>query len=186
MVQNIVLASGASEQAVRQHLFEDGAQCAFETGKLTEKQFHTQFESYTGTSVQIDQLRLAVGDIFELNAPMIPLLEELQSAGVRLVLLSNTCVTHIEFVRNRWSFLDLFDDITTSWEVGALKPNPMIYESALTQAKCDATNCFYTDDIEDYVTQAVSMGIQAQVFRDAQTTRETLRSLGVPLAPAAE
>ncbi|MCH2211415.1 MAG: HAD family phosphatase [Fuerstiella sp.] len=186
MVQNIVLASGVSEEAVREFLFDNSMQSAFETGKMTEEQFHFQFESFTGASVRIDQMRLAVGNIFELNAPMIPLLEELQSKGIRLVLLSNTCVTHIEFVRSRWTFLNLFDDITTSWEVGALKPDPLIYESALAQAKCDATNCFYTDDIEAYVTQAVSMGIQAHVFKDAVTTRETLRSLGVRLAPTAK
>jgi FMN phosphatase YigB (HAD superfamily) len=82
-------------------------------------------------------------------------------------------------VRRRWEVLDLFDDITTSWEVGALKPDPVIYHSALAQAKCDAVDCFYTDDIEDYVTQAVSMGIQAHVYRDTATTRATLASLGV-------
>ena len=77
--------------------------------------------------------------------------------------------------------LDLFDDITTSWEVGVLKPDPRIYESALAQANCDAADCFFTDDIEDYVTQAASMGIQAYVYRDAATTRAILDSLGVHL-----
>ncbi len=110
---------------------------------------------------------------------MIPLLKEIRAAGIRLVLLSNTCLAHIEFVRRQCAVLDLFDDITTSWEVGALKPDPVIYESALGQAKCDAADCFYTDDIEDYVTQARSMGIQAHVYKDAATTRATLASLGI-------
>ena len=179
MVQNIASASGASQKSVREFLFDSGFQDEIETGKVTEEQFHAEFESFTDVSVPIDALRLAVGDIFELNVPMVPLLKELREAGIRLVLLSNTCETHIEFVRRRWEVLDLFDDITTSWEVGALKPDPVIYHSALAQAKCDAVDCFYTDDIEDYVTQAVSMGIQAHVYRDTATTRATLASLGV-------
>jgi len=179
MVQNIASASGASPTVVREFLFDSGFQEEIETGRVTEEQFHAEFESFTDASVPIDALRLAVGDIFELNAPMVPLLKELKAAGIRLVLLSNTCVTHIEFVRSRWTVLDLFDDITMSCEVGALKPDPAIYESALAQAKCDPADCFYTDDIEDYVTQAVSMGIQAHVYRDAVTTRATLGSLGV-------
>lgn len=179
MVQNIAAASGAPLHTVREFLFDSGFQEAIETGQVTEAQFHAEFESFSRVSVSLDALRLAVGDIFELNAPMIPLLNELKSAGIRLVLLSNTCATHIEFVRQRWSVLELFDDITTSWEVGAMKPDPLIYQSALAQAKCDAANCFYTDDIEDYVTQAAAMGIQAHVYKDPATTRATLSSLGV-------
>lgn len=182
MVQNIAEVSGAAEDAVRAFLFESQFQAALETGKVTEEQFHAEFESRTGAVVSIDALRLAVGDIFELNAPMVPLLRELRAAGIRLVLLSNTCVTHVDFVRDRWSFLDLFDEITTSWEVGALKPDPRIYESALAHAKCEAADCFFTDDIEDYVTQAISMGIQAHVYQNALTTRTTLRSLGIDIS----
>ena len=181
MVQNIALASGASAQVVHEFLFDGGFQEAIESGQLTETQYHGEFEAWSGQSLPIDDLRQAMGDIFELNAPMVPLLEELRAAAVRLVLLSNTCVTHIEFIRRRWNVLDLFDDITTSWEVGALKPDPRIYNSALVQAKCDAADCFFTDDIADYVAQAVSMGIQAHVYQDALTTRQTLRSLGIEL-----
>ena len=181
MVQNMATVGSTSEHVVREFLFNGGFQEAFESGELTEQQFHAEFESWCGTSVALDDLRLAVGDIFELNVPMIPLLEQLRSVGVRLVLLSNTCVTHLEFVRSCWNVLDLFDAITTSWEVGALKPDPRIYESALAQANCDAADCFFTDDIEDYVRQARFMGIQAHVFQDASTTRATLRSLGIEL-----
>ncbi len=183
MVQNIAGISGVSADSVSRFLFENGFQDAIETGRITEKQFHREFESHIGASVDVHDLRLAVGDIFELNAPMIPLLQELKAAGIRLVLLSNTCSTHINFVRDRWSFLTLFDGITTSWEVGALKPDRRIYQSAVAQAKCAASDCFFTDDIKDYVTQAASMGIQAHVYQDAVTTRATLRSLGIEIRP---
>jgi HAD superfamily hydrolase (TIGR01509 family) len=181
MVRNIACASGVPEEGVREFLFERGFQEAIETGKVTEEQFHTEFIAHTNSDVSIDDIRTAVGDIFELNTEMLPLLEELRSLGIRLVLLSNTCVTHIEFVKQKWNFLTLFDAITTSWEVGAMKPDPLIYESALRQANCPAANCFFTDDIEDYVNQAVAMGIQAHVFRNAATTRSVLRELGIPL-----
>lgn len=181
MVSNIANASGASREVVRDFLFPSGFQAAIETGQVTEEEFHAEFQSRTNTSVSLPDLRHAVGDIFELNAPMIPLLEQLRQSGIRLVLLSNTCVTHINYVRSRWSILELFDDVTTSWEVGALKPDPRIYESALAQAKCPAANCFFTDDIEDYVNQASSMGIQAHLYHDTATTQATLRSLGIPL-----
>ncbi len=182
MVENICGVSGVSGDVVRAFLFERGFQEAIETGKVTEEEFHSEFLAHSGSDVTIEAIRQAVGDIFELNSEMVPLLQELRSHGIRLVLLSNTCVTHIEFVKSKWDFLSLFDAITTSWEVGAMKPDPVIYESAIRQANCPATDCFYTDDIEDYVNQARVMGIQAHVFQDAETTRTVLRDLGIPLA----
>lgn len=182
MVENISGVSGVSGDVVRAFLFERGFQAAIETGKVTEEEFHSEFLNQTGADVPIDEIREAVGDIFELNSDMVPLLEELRSLGVRLVLLSNTCVTHIEFVKRQWDFLELFDAITTSWEVGALKPDPRIYESAVRQANCPAADCFFTDDIEDYVNQARTMGIQAHLFHNAETTRSVLKNLGIPLS----
>jgi len=182
MVQNISGVSGVSDDVVRAFLFERGFQEAIETGKVTEEQFHAEYQAHSGAVVSIDEIREAVGDIFELNSEMIPLLEELRSLDVRLVLLSNTCVTHIEYVKRKWNFLELFDAITTSWEVGALKPDPLIYESAIRQANCPAADCFFTDDIEDYVNQAQTMGIQAHVFQNAETTRSVLQDLGIPLS----
>ena len=181
MVDNIVRVAGTTHDVVRNFLFDSQFQAALETGAITEAQFHAEFEAHANVTVPFEDLKHAVADIFELNADMVPLLSELKSAGMRLVLLSNTCVTHIEFVRSRWDVLDVFDAITTSWEVGALKPDPRIYESALAQANCPAKNCFFTDDIEDYVRQAQSIGIHARVFQNAQTTRHTLQQLGVSL-----
>ena len=115
---------------------------------------------------------------------MVPLLRELRAAGIRLVLLSNTCVTHVDFVRDRWSFLDLFDEITTSWEVGALKPDPRIYESALAHAKCEASDCFFTDDIEDYVTQASLYGNSGSCLSECvDDQNELCASLGIEISP---
>ncbi len=185
MFRNMAAVSDVPVETVRQFLIDSGFQAAIETGRVSEEEFHAEFESHIGRNIPIDDLRHAVGDIFDLNADMIPLLEELKSAGIRLVLMSNTCVTHIDYIRSRWSFLDLFDGITTSWETGALKPDPRIYESALAQAKCRPGDCFFTDDIEDYTQQAAAMGIHAEVFRNADTTRQTLRALGVKLAETA-
>lgn len=179
MIQNIAGVSGADEAGIRHFLFRDGFQDAIETGRLSEKEFHQQFEQQLGVNVSLDDLRHALGNIFELNEPMLPLLDDLRNAGVRLVLLSNTCRTHIDFVRQNWDVLDRFDAVTMSCEVGAMKPDPRIFESAIRQANCPAADCFFTDDIENYIQQARKQGLEAHVFRDAATTRQTLLDLGV-------
>ncbi len=51
MVQNIAEVSGATEDVVHAFLFDLQFQVAFETGKVTEEEFHAEFKSYTGTEV---------------------------------------------------------------------------------------------------------------------------------------
>jgi len=179
MIQNVADVTEVAESTVRRILMDVGLQWQLERGELSEEEFHREFERYSDVRANPDELRLALADIFELNAPMISLLEELSSLGTRLVLVSNTSVTHLDFIRSRWNFLELFDAVTASWQIGALKPDPRIYHSALKQANCRPSDCFYTDDIEDYVAQARALGIQAYLYTDSRTTRETLRGLGI-------
>ena len=78
--------------------------------------------------------------------------------------------------------LGFFDDFTTSFEAGALKPDAKIYENALARANCEPQECFYTDDIEEYVLKAASFGINAEVYTQTDKTRQALQSLGVAVA----
>ena len=186
MIDNVAAVSDVSPSTVRQVLIDDGLNLQLECGRITEQEFHQHFQQETDCTVAPADLKHAIADIFTLNEPMLPLLDELRTLDIRLVLLSNTSKTHIDFVRNQWPVLDRFDAITTSWEVGALKPDPRIYESAVANANCNAGDCFYTDDIEDYVKQAVVMGIQAEVYRNAATTRAALRARDVRMSQSSE
>jgi len=84
-------------------------------------------------------------------------------------LLSNTNAAHIAYVKKQYDLLDKFDDLVLSYEVGAMKPDPPIFEAALGKIECDPSECFYTDDIVENVERARGFGIQAEVFIDART-----------------
>jgi FMN phosphatase YigB (HAD superfamily) len=48
--------------------------------------------------------------------------------------------------KNKW-FIELFDGIVISGEVGHVKPDPYIYQYLLTQYAIDPKNAFFVDDI---------------------------------------
>ena len=89
----------------------------------------------------------ASSDIFTLNEPIVPLLDELRRLGVRLVLLSNTHPWHVDFVRRRFDVLDRFDELVLSYAVGAVKPEPAVFEATVKALRCSPSEAFYTDDI---------------------------------------
>lgn len=182
MCNNVSKASGVSDEVVRKILVADGLQWKIECGEITEDEFHQQFQAASGTVVDRDAFLNATADIFELNESIVPLVEELKSLGIRLVLLSNTSVNHLNFIQKRFTILSAFDDMTTSFDVGALKPDERIYLDAIERAGCAASECFYTDDIEAYVLQGRDLGLNAEIYTTTKKTRRALRELGVDVA----
>src|ERR1700733_773968 len=72
----------------------------------------------------------------------------------RLWLLSNTNPIHFEMIRETYPLLRHFHSYVLSYEVGAMKPLPLIYQRAIAEAGCRAEECFFTDDIPEYVAAA--------------------------------
>ncbi|HRA89304.1 MAG TPA: HAD family phosphatase, partial [Planctomycetaceae bacterium] len=92
MCQNIAGVCGWTEARTKTFLMDEGRQWKLERGEVTEEQFHAEFCEATGKTLDIDDLRHAAADIFWLNESIVPVLHQLKSAGMRLVLLSNTSV----------------------------------------------------------------------------------------------
>ena len=168
---------------IRALLFDTGLQIDFECGRYSEHEFHAKMESLVGVPLELDALRRAGSDIFELNDGIPRLLEELQAANQRLVLLSNTSVSHINWVRDQFDVLDGFDALVLSYEVGAVKPDPAIFDAALEQIECPPEECFFTDDIAGNIEAARRFGLQAEVFTEVAKLRRDLSARGVQVAP---
>jgi putative hydrolase of the HAD superfamily len=97
----------------------------------------------------------------------------------RLVLLSNTNAIHFEMVRENYPLLRHFHSLVLSYKVGAMKPLPQIYRRAIEEAGCLPEECFFTDDIPDYVAGARAQGIDAVQFESAEQIEAELRKRGV-------
>ncbi|MCC7422276.1 MAG: hypothetical protein IT428_18515, partial [Planctomycetaceae bacterium] len=131
MCAQIGALCGLSELEMRALLHDSGTQLDFERGRMSEPEFHRWLVAKVAMDMEIDALRVAASDIFVLNEPMLPILDRLKELGIRLVLLSNTSVSHFEFIRERFDVLDRFDDFVVSFRAGAVKPEAPIYEAAL-------------------------------------------------------
>ena len=179
MWQNIADLCGWSEAQTKTFLLDEGRQWKLERGEITEEQFHDDFCKAADKTLDIDALRHAAANIFWLNESIVPVLHELKQAHVRLVLLSNTSITHLNFIERNYDVLKLMDDRVTSFEAGALKPEDHIFEVALSKAHCDPQECFYTDDIMAYIHKAETFGINARLYTTTERLRASLTELGV-------
>ncbi len=179
MCQNIADLCGWSHAQTKMFLLDEGLQWQLERGEISEEQFHEEFCRASGRSLDIDQLRHAAADIFWLNDSIVPVIHRLRDAGMRLVLLSNTSVTHLRFIERNFSVLQLMHDRVTSFEAGSLKPEDRIYDVALSKAECEPHECFYTDDIEAYIRKAETFGIHSRVYTTTESLLSSLQDLQV-------
>lgn len=179
MVSNIARVCDWSEDRTKTFLLDEGRQWKLERGDITEEQFHEEFCQAAGRIIDIDVLRIAAADIFWLNDSIVPVLQRLKEKDIRLVLLSNTSITHLRFIEERFRILDLMDDRVTSFAAQAMKPEDRIFEVALSKARCPSENCFYTDDIQPYVDKGASFGIHARLFTRTENLERHLRELNV-------
>lgn len=179
MCAQIGFLCGRSGAEIREVLFETGLQARFERGWVTEREFQRELERCLEHEFEFADLHRAGSDIFEENVSLLPVLDDLHTLGIRLVLLSNTCLPHFRHVADNFRVLDRFDDVVLSCEVGHLKPEPEIFEAAVAAIGCPPDRCFYTDDIPEYVAAGRRFGLHAETFTDAEKLRNDLARLGV-------
>jgi glucose-1-phosphatase len=151
----------------------------FETGLVEPQEFVDRLCAILDLDVDYDRFCAIWSCIF--TEALIP---ESLLAGIaaryRLLLLSNTNAIHFEMLRANYApLLRHFHELVLSYEVGAMKPQPAIYAKAIERAGCRPEECFFTDDIAEYVAAARRAGIDAVQFQSAGQIEGELRNRGI-------
>lgn len=150
----------------------------FETGLVEPRDFVGQLCGALEMRVDYDRFCRIWSGIFAHTLVPESMLEGL-AARYRLLLLSNTNAIHFQMIRENYPLIRHFHDLVLSYEVKAAKPRPEIYRAAVERAGCGPEECFYTDDIADYVEGARRLGIDAVQFHSAEQLQEEMKARGI-------
>ncbi len=166
-------------QRVRQVLWQSGVQDRFEHGHFDEEavaQWARSAFELTPTDAPTDAWMELLSDMFEPISEMQAVVDSVRTSGMRLGILSNTCVAHWRWLlANDYPVLKgKFDAVVLSYEVGAMKPDPQIYEVAERLAGVAAERILFFDDRSDNIDAALARCWQAHTFTDAASACETL------------
>ncbi|HEV2334607.1 MAG TPA: HAD family phosphatase [Stellaceae bacterium] len=112
-------------------------------------------------------------------AGSVEILAELRDRGTPLYALSNWPAEGFAQARERFEFLRWFRGIVISGEIGAIKPQPRIYEVLLERFAIDPQNSVYIDDVEVNAAAARPFGMHAIHFTDPAALRAELAALGL-------
>ena len=115
----------------------------------------------------------------------VAILAELRERGHRLIALTNWSAETFPVARQRFAFLDWFEDIVVSGEVRVAKPDHRIFRLALERNGLEAARTAFIDDASANVAAAHALGLAAVQFVDARSLRLDLARLGLLGHPTA-
>ena len=95
--------------------------------------------------------------------PAVSLLDELQKK-YEVWVISNTTEAHIKSLQSQFVFLNSFNGIITSERAGTHKPNPSIFNFALSEANADPLSSLFIDDSNTNVISAENMGFKVHHY----------------------
>jgi glucose-1-phosphatase len=173
--------AGLAAQQVWEVAIASDLQHRYESGQVDDRGFYEAFCQATGTRPDYERLLIAGSDIFRLNQSLIPVVAQIDGAGHRLGILSNTSPAHWAWVTaGRFGIVNLaFDLAVLSYEIGACKPEPKIFAAAAELAGVRPEEIFFVDDMPENVAGARQAGFDAVLYTTTPLLVAALRERGV-------
>lgn len=156
---------------------------AFDAGQLTGIAFWQKFLRRAGlppNQAMVEELnRLDVLLWTVQNPAMLAWQLALKQRGLLTAILSNMCDTVLTSIKREFSWIDRFDVLVWSCELGVVKPNPELYRHALNQLGVRPEEMLFIDDLRSNIEAARTLGIQAIQFSSVEQLRQDLIAAGL-------
>ena len=147
-------------------------------GEMTCLDWHAYVQRVYGFEMPYDQFARQWADVFSPIDGMFGLARRTR-ASCRQYLLSNTDPLHLPWCMERFPFDGLLDGLILSYEAGAMKPDPRIYEYGVERFDIVPGESVFIDDRQVNVEGAEAFGITGIVCESPQQVERELNALGV-------
>lgn len=139
----------------------------YEEGKMDTEEFLDSLYAIFDCRFPREQILESFNDIIvEDNQEIISFVDSVR-AKYRVAVLSNTCDCHWRKVEQISSIIKLFPDRFTSFELGAMKPNPAIYRAVCTALNISPEHVLFVDDLKENIDGAKNFGMHGIVFQNS-------------------
>jgi len=131
-----------------------------ERGEVTFKEYVEDISAMlpNGNRIDADSLREIWMNSKIGEMPDVSFLDDLLT-NYSVWVISNTTEAHIKKLQSQFVFLNSFNGIITSERAGTHKPNPSIFNFALSEANTDVASSLFIDDSYSNVETAENLGI---------------------------
>jgi len=175
------LASGLTltPQEVWSAIEKDPHWLDWQEGRMSPRDWHLHLTKRLGASLTFEEFSEVWNRALDPKPIHSEAFLEKLSKNYRLALLSNTDPIHMSQEEARFPFFRFFPVRIYSYQVGASKPDPIIYRQALQACKVRAEEAVYIDDVAAYAEAARRLGMTGIVFQSPEQLQTDLRNLGI-------
>ena len=156
---------------------------AYDEGKLSGVTFWQKFARDSGIAVTPEQLaelnRLDARMWTTQNPRMVAWQQQLKARGLRTAILSNMGDTVLESIEREYAWIQNFDVLVWSFQLGMAKPDPAIYRHTLKRLGTRPEETLFIDDKRVNIEAARALGLQAIEFTTAEKLRQELIAAGL-------
>ena len=138
-----------------------------ERGEVTFKEYVEDISAMlpNGNRIDADSLRAIWMNSKIGEMPAVSLLDDLLT-NYSVWVISNTTEAHIKSLQSQFVFLNSFNGIITSERAGTHKPNPSIFNFALSEANTDVASSLFIDDSHTNTESAKNIGIVSHHYTE--------------------
>lgn len=154
---------------------------AYRENQITHSEFWKQFKEELGIDAPMEELAEIWLKGYVPIEGTVEIIKELKEKGYEILYLSDNVQERIDYIEEKYHFLQYFKSGVFSHIAGVRKPNPKIYQYALEESSNPAENCVYIDDKPKLLEEADKLGMATIAFVNANETRRKLIELGVNL-----
>jgi putative hydrolase of the HAD superfamily len=155
----------------------------YDRGTISGKEYYRTLLVHGGLVVEDEVLEQMVQIDLEswthINPDTVQLMEHIKQAGYTLGILSNMPHEFLHLARMTLPVFALPDVCVFSCELGFIKPEPAIYQTLLSLASCKPEEAVFFDDVQANIDAARLLGINAYLWNNPETARNTLHQLGI-------
>lgn len=113
----------------------------------------------------INQLiELDVKSWVRINLNTLNYIYKLYKSGIKIAIISNMTIETLEYMKNNFTWLDIFDSLIFSCEIKVSKPASEIYNRCLESLNLTANKCLFVDDSLENIKGANKIGLNTFLF----------------------
>jgi len=149
--------------------------CLYECGKITTEEFLDALYPIFDCQFSREQILHAYDAIIvEDHHEIIPFVQQAQKK-YKIAILSNTSPSHWEKVLRISSLVKLFPQTFTSFQLGAMKPSPIVYKKICEIMNVEPSEVIFIDDLQENVAGAIAIEMKGIVFKSVDQLKFLLK-----------
>lgn len=180
-IKNLGALGVSEDEAKRVFLKSDEMNKQYKRGLMTDEEYWSWAIQEWNLNLTVEEVKELLVKDYEVNDRVVETVKKVRELGYKTCICSNNFPARINGLQKKFGFLENFDVVVLSYEIGATKPDPKVFEELVAKSEVEASEIVIADDGEANIEAAKTLGIKAFFYEGFDKFLEDLRGEGVEI-----